>query len=93
MENVIERTVALADNEIIEPQDLPPNIVENDSLKPSATTHLPEKGVDMPTVIADIERQMISLAMSRASGVKARAASLLGINRTTLVEKMKRLGV
>ena len=93
MENVIERTVALADNESIEPADLPPDIFENDNIQPLPTTHLPEGGVDMPAVIADIERQMIGLAISRSAGVKARAADLLGINRTTLVEKMKRLGL
>ncbi len=93
MENVIERTVALADNENIEPEDLPPNIVESENIQPLIPSHLPEGGADMPAVIADIERQMIGLAMSRSTGVKARAAELLGINRTTLVEKMKRLGL
>ena len=93
MENVIERTVALADNENIEPEDLPPNIAEINSVQPLLQSQLPEGGADMPAIIADIERQMIGLAMSRATGVKARAADLLGINRTTLVEKMKRLGL
>ncbi len=93
LENVIERTVALADNENIEPEDLPPNIVESKNIQPLISSQLPEGGADMPAVIADIERQMIGLAMSRSTGVKARAAELLGINRTTLVEKMKRLGL
>jgi DNA-binding NtrC family response regulator len=93
MENVIERTVTLADNENIELDDLPPNIVEDDKPQTLTPTQLPEGGVDMPAVVADIERQMIGQAMSRSTGVKARAAELLGINRTTLVEKMKRLGL
>lgn len=93
LENVIERTVALADNERIEPEDLPPNIVEDKSNQPLLQTQLPEEGTNMPAIIADLERKMIGLAMSRATGVKARAAELLGINRTTLVEKMKRLGL
>ncbi len=92
LENVIERTVALADNENIEPEDLPPNIVENENIQP-LMPQLPEGGTDMPAVVADIERQMIGLAMTRSTGVKARAAELLGINRTTLVEKIKRLGL
>ncbi|MCF6179996.1 MAG: sigma-54 dependent transcriptional regulator [Geopsychrobacter sp.] len=90
MENVIERTVTLADGEIIELSDLPPDVAASESLQPPATL-LPQEGVNMPAVIATIERQMISQAMSRTSGVKARAAELLGINRTTLVEKIKRL--
>jgi DNA-binding NtrC family response regulator len=36
---------------------------------------------------------LIAQALAMAGGVKARAAALLGINRTTLVEKMKRLGI
>ncbi|WP_020675806.1 sigma-54-dependent transcriptional regulator [Geopsychrobacter electrodiphilus] len=93
MENVIERTVALADGDIIELNDLPPNIAENDNIHPSLATQLPAGGTDMAAVIADIERQMIRQAMARAGGVKARAAELLRINRTTLVEKIKRLKI
>jgi DNA-binding NtrC family response regulator len=44
----------------------------------------------MVRVIETIERQMITEALELSDGVKARAASLLGINRTTLVEKIKR---
>lgn len=91
MENVIERTVALADDETITLEDLPPNIAEAESIQPSFSTQLPEGGTDMPAAIAEIERQMIGQALSRSNGVKARAAELLGINRTTLVEKIKRL--
>jgi DNA-binding protein Fis len=47
----------------------------------------------MNLVIADIEREMIQQAMILGKGVKARAANLLKINRTTLVEKIKRLGI
>ncbi len=35
---------------------------------------------------------MISKALQMSDGIKARAATLLGLNRTTLVEKMKREG-
>ncbi|AMV71980.1 sigma-54 dependent transcriptional regulator [Desulfuromonas carbonis] len=94
MENVIERSVTLTDGENIECQDLPPNIAggladENSPPFPKVS----ETGVDMPAVIARIEGAMIAEAMALAKGVKARAAVLLGINRTTLVEKIKRLGL
>ncbi|RME40521.1 MAG: sigma-54-dependent Fis family transcriptional regulator, partial [Deltaproteobacteria bacterium] len=52
---------------------------------------LTDEGIDMPGLIADIERRLIREAMELAGGVKARAAALLGLNRTTLVEKIKRL--
>ena len=45
----------------------------------------------MPKRVIEIERQWIIEALNLSKGVKARAAALLNINRTTLVEKMKRL--
>jgi DNA-binding NtrC family response regulator len=94
MENVIERTVALTDGEGIEKRDLPTSIGGIDEsaagqLCPKVTT----EGVDMVRVIEAIERQMIIEALELSEGVKARAANLLGINRTTLVEKIKRLAL
>ena len=43
--------------------------------------------------VAEIEKRMIIDALALANGVKARAAALLKLNRTTLVEKMRRLGM
>ena len=93
MENVIERTVALTDGDSIARQDLPPDIagVETAASGAPAFPKVTEQGIDMPQVIARIEGGMIRDALSLAGGVKARAASLLGLNRTTLVEKIKRL--
>lgn len=94
MENVIERTVALADGESINLSDLPSYIAEVEPNTPSSNnTQLPEIGTNMPALIAEIEQQLILQALSRSRGVKARAAELLGINRTTLVEKIKRFNL
>lgn len=94
MENVIERTVALTDSEIIDVQDLPPQIggiIRKDSFLPSL--QIPEEGLDLAETVARIEQTLIKQAMDKSSNVKARAASLLNINRTTLVEKIKRYGM
>jgi len=94
MENVIERTVALTDSDIIDVQDLPPQIggvPQRDSLLPSL--QIPEGGLDLADAIAQIEQTLIKQAMDKSSNIKARAASLLKINRTTLVEKIKRYGM
>jgi DNA-binding NtrC family response regulator len=48
-------------------------------------------GIDLVETVSTIERSYIVQAVASAGGVKAQAAKLLGINRTTLVEKMKRL--
>ncbi|WP_432821022.1 sigma-54-dependent transcriptional regulator [Trichloromonas sp.] len=94
MENVLERTVALTEHETIDVSDLPPNITAQSALDEAAGVNCPRvsaDGVNMPATIETIERSMIREAMDLAGGVKARAASLLSINRTTLVEKIKRL--
>ncbi len=93
MENVIERTVALTDGEAINCTDLPPDIGESSIEETNATPQVTEAGIDMPLVISSIEKEMIMQAMSLGNGVKAKAANLLGINRTTLVEKIKRLKI
>ena len=92
MENIIERTIALTDSTIIGCEDLPPDIGKKLPATPS-TPQITGQGVDMNKVIANIEREMIQQAMILGNGVKARAAELLKINRTTLVEKIKRLGI
>ena len=43
--------------------------------------------------LARTEIQMIEDALDRTGGVVAKAAELLGLGRTTLVEKMKKLGI
>jgi len=94
MENVIERAVALTDSDIIDVQDLPSQIggiVHKDRLLPSL--QIPEEGLDLAEAIANIEQTLIKQALEKSSNVKARAASLLRINRTTLVEKIKRYGM
>ncbi len=91
MENVIERTVALTDGEIIERRDLPPGIGDEEEAHPGLLCpRVTEEGVDLVRIIEEIERRMITEALQLSGGVKARAAGLLGINRTTLVEKIKR---
>jgi len=94
MENVIERTVALTDGEVIECEDLPSNIGgRSDDFTSYRGPHVSPDGIDMNRIIGEIESHMIREAMEIGNGVKARAANLLGVNRTTLVEKIKRLGL
>jgi len=94
MENVIERVVALTDGNVIDRQDLPPQIagtLNERGLLPAL--HIPEEGLDLTETMAHLERHLIQQAMERSQSIKARAASLLNINRTTLVEKIKRYGM
>jgi two-component system response regulator AtoC len=87
LENIVERTVALTDGDQITLDDLP------SAIRAGASTRVIERGVDLPKTISDIERKMIIEALALSNGVKSRAAQMLNLNRTTLVEKMRRLGM
>jgi len=50
-----------------------------------------EKGYD--TLVSEFEKSLITKALGETQGVKSKAAQVLNINRTTLIEKMKRLGL
>ncbi|WP_428035660.1 sigma-54 interaction domain-containing protein [Amphritea sp.] len=54
---------------------------------------LPEQGIDLKLHIENIEQALISQALEQTAGVVARAAELLQIRRTTLVEKMRKYGI
>ncbi|WP_223826132.1 sigma-54 interaction domain-containing protein [Spongiibacter pelagi] len=54
---------------------------------------LPEAGIDLKDHIQNLEKWYIEEALRREEGVITRAAQLLGLQRTTLAEKMKKLGI
>ncbi len=93
LENAVERSVALTEGEQITLMDLPSNISKLYGQAELLSPRVTEKGIDLVKSVNDIERKMIVEALAIAGGVKARAAALLRLNRTTLVEKMKRLGM
>ena len=63
------------------------------SLASARTMQLPEEGVNLKEMLADLEVELIRQALESQDGVVARAADLLGMRRTTLVEKMKKYGM
>jgi transcriptional regulator with PAS, ATPase and Fis domain len=92
LENAIERALALLGGRTeIELADLPPDLqpVEAGTVTPSLD--LPEKGIDLPALVAQIEKDLIDRALTRTAQNRGAAARLLGLKRTTLVEKLKRM--
>jgi two-component system response regulator PilR (NtrC family) len=93
LENVIERLVILRGGNEILPEDLPAKIFRSN---PLASQHyknlfeLPESGVDLKQILSEIEDSLITQAMNRTRGNKNQASKLLALNRTTLIEKMKK---
>ena len=60
----------------------------------SATLNtLPEAGLDLRSHLLSIERTLVQQALERANGTVAHAARLLNLRRTTLVEKLRKLGI
>ena len=55
-----------------------------------ASTTIPAGGLSLKTEVSKLERELIVQALQQSQGVKERAARLLKMNRTTLIEKMKR---
>jgi DNA-binding NtrC family response regulator len=91
LENLVERLAALTEGDVIHYEDLPAGVCGERRASAEACLELTEQGIDMVASLATIEKSLITKALAISQGVKARAAVLLGINRTTLVEKMKRL--
>jgi sigma-54 specific flagellar transcriptional regulator A len=54
---------------------------------------LPETGLDLREHLLEIERKLVLQALERSDGVVAHAARLLNLRRTTLVEKLRKLGL
>ncbi|MEO6031677.1 MAG: sigma-54 dependent transcriptional regulator, partial [Burkholderiaceae bacterium] len=54
---------------------------------------LPPQGLDLREHIAGIELELIRAALTQSGGVVAHAAPLLGLRRTTLVEKLRKHGI
>ena len=91
LKNLIERLVALTEGDVIHIEDLPSGIYGQTAVSGNINLELSEQGIDLVSTVMEIERKLISQALVLSNGVKAQAAALLGINRTTLVEKIKRL--
>ena len=85
----------------IAPVDLPtPTLVNGSGVGASpwgqsgvVVPHLPAEGMDLRTYLNDIEHGLIVEALARSRGTVSHAARLLGLRRTTLVEKMRRFGL
>jgi two-component system response regulator AtoC len=93
LENALERAVALsAGRREIDSSDLPPELQPTSQPLPSAFVELPEEGINLPAYVAAIERELIRRALERHNNNRNKAAATLCLKRTTLVEKLKRIG-
>lgn len=95
LENLIERLVILKGGNQVKVSDLPAKFLNNFPVHVESyknLINLPKEGVDLKQLLSDIEDSLISQALEVTGGNKNQASKLLSLNRTTLIEKMKKKG-
>jgi len=102
LENVVEQAVVMnADSECLSASDFClPSGVRTERSAPVSTpaspisapkSNLPEEGVDFTALLRQFERGILDQALMKAQGNKTLAAEMLGLPRTTLVNKLRAL--
>jgi len=82
LENVIERAVALAEHELLGPEDLPPQVRERRS------ADVLQGALQRALTLDELEREYIHRVLQAEGGNKTRAAQRLGLDRKTLYRKL-----
>ena len=90
LENIIERVVILTNNDTITVQDLPEKIQTLSREDHQLLFEIPEEGISLDHAINEFEKKLILQALNKTGWIKNKAAQLLNLNRTTLIEKIKR---
>ena len=91
LENAVERALALIGARTqIDVTDLPADLQTTGESSNKPSLDLPMDGIDLPALVSQIEKDLIERALARTTQNKGAAARLLGLKRTTLVEKLKR---
>ncbi|RMF89193.1 MAG: sigma-54-dependent Fis family transcriptional regulator, partial [Nitrospinota bacterium] len=91
LENIIERIVILKGSGMITPADLPEKLASTSREALLPDIEIPEEGIDFGATMEMLEKELLRKALEKAGGVKSKAARFLHMNRTTLVEKVKKL--
>ncbi|MFO0619075.1 MAG: sigma-54 dependent transcriptional regulator [Polyangiaceae bacterium] len=105
LRNAIERALVVCGTGPIRPQDLPPALTDRERLarresRPEIAPHSsnamatdPSADSESVTSMENIEREALRQALARAGGNVSAAVRELGIGRTTIYRKMKKLGL
>lgn len=91
LENTIERLVVLYPGRQIEMGNLPEKFLQvSDTIFKNSALHIPDAGISLKNAVNDFENTLILKALDKTGWNKNKAATLLKLNRTTLVEKIKK---
>jgi transcriptional regulator with GAF, ATPase, and Fis domain len=88
LQNIVERLSVLGEGGMIRLADLPREML----IKERISIKRPS-GLDLKTVLAEVERDMIRAALLETGGVKVAACRVLGISRPTLDKKIVELSI
>ncbi|MBW1895512.1 MAG: sigma-54-dependent Fis family transcriptional regulator [Deltaproteobacteria bacterium] len=89
LENMVERVAILSSGERVEISDIPESIRKG-ARTLGSTEALPRGGLRFDRAVEEYEKRLILHALDETDWVKTKAAKLLKMNRTTLIEKMKK---
>ena len=90
LENTIERVIILLDGDFVTPADLPDKFQVIPRRETTPPADIPESGISLDDAVNEFERNLIMQALIKTGWVKNKAAQLLNLNRTTLIEKIRR---
>lgn len=92
LENLLERLAILKGQGLVDVNDLPERYRKSLTPTPGAI-EIPENGMDFNSAVDAYENSLIMNALEKTGWNRNQAASLLRLNRTTLVEKIKKKGL
>jgi len=90
LKNIVERMAILNERGFIYSEDLPKSIIKNDGKILLPSVDMSDDGICLNTAVTEFEKRLITQSLEKTKWVKNKAAKLLHLNRTTLVEKIKR---
>jgi DNA-binding NtrC family response regulator len=91
LQGLVERLAILRRSGWIDETDLPPGVMGQTTER--VPVSLPAEGVDFEALVGSFEAELIQQALAATGWNKNRAAQLLGLKRTTLVEKIRAKGI
>lgn len=91
LKNMVERLVVLKGEGCLGPQDLPRELSSKvPSFDTPGAIQISDDGICLNSAVTEFEKALILQSLEKTKWVKNKAAKLLQLNRTTLVEKIKR---
>jgi transcriptional regulator with PAS, ATPase and Fis domain len=90
LKNLMERLVVLKGEGEINAADLPAELKSANSADTPGAIEISDEGICLNSAVTEFEKALILQSLEKTKWVKNKAAKLLQLNRTTLVEKIKR---